>query len=63
MKSRSWVRLFLTTLLLGGVSTLFFGLIVKWSELSIHISSKNMSEIFALSVWLLGTGFTFSVVS
>ncbi len=63
MKSRTWVRLFFSTLLVGGISTIFFGFILKWSEYKSLFIEMNISEILSVMFWLLGIGFIFSVIS
>ncbi|MDP4171438.1 MAG: KinB-signaling pathway activation protein, partial [Bacillota bacterium] len=63
MTSRNWVRLFLTTCLIGGITTAFAGLIVRWSEFqSIFVEFKIM-QILSVLVWLIVMGILFSVIS
>lgn len=63
MKSRNWVRLFLSTLLVGAVSTIFVGFAVKWSEYKELFMSADIVEILLVTFWLVGVGFIFSVIS
>ncbi|KAA0544059.1 KinB-signaling pathway activation protein [Bacillus sp. BGMRC 2118] len=63
MKSRNLVKLFLSTLLVGGLSTVLIGFLIKWSEYKMFFLEFNMSEILSVSLWLLGVGFIFSVIS
>lgn len=63
MKSRSWVRLFFSTLFVGGLSTVIIGFLIKWSEYKQFFVDFNISEILSVSLWLLGLGFIFSVIS
>ncbi|WP_243525441.1 KinB-signaling pathway activation protein [Bacillus pseudomycoides] len=63
MNSRKWVRLFLTTLLLGGVSTILIGFILGWDKYAKFFQNFDGKEILMISFWLLGVGFIFSVIS
>ncbi|MCP1121989.1 KINB signaling pathway activation protein [Bacillus sp. AFS018417] len=63
MNSRKWVRLFLTTLFLGGSSTIFIGFILGWDKYNKFFQNFDGKEILMISFWLLGIGFIFSVIS
>ncbi|MEH7460607.1 KinB-signaling pathway activation protein [Bacillus thuringiensis] len=63
MNSRNWVRLFMTTLFLGGSSTIFIGFILEWDKYSEFFQNFDGKEILMVSFWLLGVGFIFSVIS
>ncbi|PGZ98921.1 KINB signaling pathway activation protein [Bacillus pseudomycoides] len=63
MNSRKWVRLFLTTLFLGGSSTIFIGFILEWDKYNKFFQNFDGKEILMISFWLLGIGFIFSVIS
>ncbi|MBO9131132.1 KinB-signaling pathway activation protein [Bacillus sp. 165] len=63
MNSRNWVRLFFSTLFLGGISTIIVGFIVKWNKYSSLFAQADIKEILSVAVWLLGIGFIFSVIS
>ncbi|WP_053361348.1 KinB-signaling pathway activation protein [Bacillus sp. FJAT-27251] len=63
MTSRNWVRLFMSTLLLGGLTTGVTGFIVRWDEFAPFFSNFNLAEILAILFWLLGVGFIFSLLS
>ncbi|WP_242224064.1 KinB-signaling pathway activation protein [Bacillus cereus group sp. BfR-BA-01380] len=63
MNSRNWVRLFLTTLFLGGSSTIFIGFILEWDKYNKFFQNFDGKEILIISFWLLGVGFIFSVIS
>ncbi|MBC6971019.1 KinB-signaling pathway activation protein [Bacillus sp. Xin] len=63
MNSRKWVRLFLTTLLLGGMSTILIGFILGWDKYVKFFQNLDGKEILMISFWLLGVGFIFSVIS
>ncbi|MGM2833522.1 KinB signaling pathway activation protein KbaA [Bacillus cereus group sp. Bce025] len=63
MNSRKWVRLFLTTLFLGGVSTVIIGFVLEWDKYAKFFQNFDGKEILAVSFWLMGVGFIFSVIS
>ncbi|MES5888216.1 MULTISPECIES: KinB signaling pathway activation protein KbaA [Bacillus cereus group] len=63
MNSRKWVRLFLTTLFLGGISTVIIGFVLEWDRYDEFFQNFDVKEILAVSFWLMGVGFIFSVIS
>jgi KinB signaling pathway activation protein len=63
VNSRKWVRLFLTTLIVGGITTGITGFAVRWSEYKELFLEMNLGEIFAVLLWLIGVGFIFSIIS
>ncbi|WJE20541.1 KinB signaling pathway activation protein KbaA [Bacillus cereus] len=63
MNSRKWVRLFFTTLFLGGISTVFIGFVLEWDKYAKFFQNFDGKEILAVSFWLMGVGFIFSVIS
>ncbi|CCW05586.1 MULTISPECIES: KinB signaling pathway activation protein KbaA [Bacillaceae] len=63
MNSRKWVRLFLTTLFLGGISTVIIGFVLEWDKYDKFFQNFDGKEILAVSFWLMGVGFIFSVIS
>ncbi|MEK5440290.1 KinB-signaling pathway activation protein [Fredinandcohnia sp. FSL W7-1320] len=63
MKSRNWVRLFLSTLLVGAISGIITGFAVKWSEYKDLFIASDYVEILMVAFWLVGVGFTFSIIS
>ncbi|UOB79236.1 KinB signaling pathway activation protein KbaA [Bacillus sp. ZJS3] len=63
MNSRKWVRLFFTTLFLGGISTVIIGFVLEWDKYAKFFQNFDGKEIFAVSFWLMGVGFIFSVIS
>ncbi|PFE22761.1 KINB signaling pathway activation protein [Bacillus anthracis] len=63
MNSRKWVRLFFTTLFLGGVSTVIIGFVLEWDKYDEFFQNFDGKEILAVSFWLMGVGFIFSVIS
>jgi len=63
VNSRKWVRLFFTTLFLGGVSTVIIGFVLEWDKYAEFFQNFDGKEILAVSFWLMGVGFIFSVIS
>ncbi|MFT9598538.1 KinB-signaling pathway activation protein [Mesobacillus sp.] len=63
MTSRNWVHLFLTTLVVGAVTTALVGFIVRWSEFQQLLSDFNILEFLSILVWLMGVGLIFSILS
>lgn len=63
MTSRNWVRLFTTTLLVGGVSTAIVGIIVRWSQFQPYFTEFKLVDIISGLVWFIVMGFLFSVIS
>ena len=63
MNSRKWVRLFFTSLFLGGVSTVIIGFVLEWDKYAKFFQNFDGKEILAVSFWLMGVGFIFSVIS
>ena len=63
MNSRKWVRLFFTKLFLGGISTVFIGFVLEWDKYAKFFQNFDGKEILAISFWLMGVGFIFSVIS
>lgn len=63
VNSRNWVRLFISTLLVGGVTTGIVGFALKWSEYKELFITFDIIEILSILFWLIGVGFIFSVIS
>lgn len=63
MTSRNWVKLFLTTLAIGGLTTAVVGFIVRWSEFQPYFTNLKIADILSTTIWLIVMGFLFSVVS
>jgi len=61
--SRNWVKLFFTTLMIGGLTTGISGFIVRWNEFEPFFADFDLVEILAIFGWLLGIGLIFSVIS
>lgn len=63
MTSRNWVKLFLTTLAIGGCTTAIVGFIVRWSEFQPYFTELKILDILSALIWLIAMGFLFSLVS
>lgn len=63
MTSRNWVKLFFTTLIIGGLTTGIAGFIVRWTEFIPYFTEFNMIDILTTAIWLIFMGFLFSVIS
>jgi len=61
--SRNWVKLFINTCLIGGLTTAIVGLIVRWNEFQPIFADIKVVEILSVLVWLIVMGFLFSVIS
>lgn len=63
MTSRNWVKLFINTCLIGGLTTAIVGLIVRWNEFQPIFADIKIVEILSVLIWLIVMGFLFSVIS
>ncbi|RLQ91722.1 KinB-signaling pathway activation protein [Falsibacillus albus] len=63
MTIRNWIKLFFTTLLVGGITAGVIGFIVRWGEFAPLFAKMEIGQIFSVLIWLIGVGFTFSVIS
>lgn len=63
MNSRKWVRLFLTTLLIGGLITLIISFIFKYDSYAEVLQPFQLFELFGLLLFFSGLGFIFSIIS
>jgi KinB signaling pathway activation protein len=61
--SRNWVKLFLTTLAIGGLTSAIVGFIVRWSEFQPYFTELKFLDILSTTIWLIVMGFLFSVIS
>jgi KinB signaling pathway activation protein len=61
--SRNLVRLFMTTLLVGGITTVIVGFIVRWNEFETYFTELQIVDIASTAIWLLFMGFLFSLIS
>lgn len=63
MTSRNWVKLFMSTLLIGGATTAAVGFVVRWAEFKSLFIEVDLIEIISILIWLFGFGLIFSVIS
>lgn len=63
VNSRKWVRLFLTTLAIGGITTAVIGVILNWGEYEKLFLRMDVLEFAAVLMWHIGVGFIFSIIS
>ena len=61
--SRIWVKLFLSTLVIGGLTTGFLGFIIRWNEFAHLFTNFDVLEIISTFFWLIGLGLIFSLLS
>jgi KinB signaling pathway activation protein len=60
---RNWIRLFFSTLMIGGLVTGISGLILRWDEFAPWFSDFELGKVISVFLWLVVVGFTFSVIS
>jgi KinB signaling pathway activation protein len=60
---RNWVRFFLHTLFIGGITAGIMGFIIRWHEFAPLFQKGDVLNILSVFIWLVGVGFTFSVIS
>lgn len=63
MKSRHIVRLFCSTLVIGGISTICISFFTRWDEYIGLVQNGEVIQLFSLLVWFCCIGFMFSLVS
>ncbi|MCM3728625.1 KinB-signaling pathway activation protein [Neobacillus cucumis] len=63
MTSRNWVRLFMSTLLVGGITTAIVGFIIRWDEFQPYFTHFQIIDILSTLIWLIVMGFLFSMIS
>lgn len=63
LTSRNWVKLFLSTLLVGGITTGIVGFIVRWKEFESIFVPFDFLEVLSVLFWLIGVGLIFSILS
>ncbi|CDQ21600.1 KinB signaling pathway activation protein [Halobacillus karajensis] len=63
VNSRKWVRLFLTTLWIGGLTTLIISFIFKYDSYAEVMQPFQLFELIGLLLFFSGLGFIFSVIS
>jgi KinB signaling pathway activation protein len=61
--SRIWVRLFMTTLLIGGITTAIVGFIINWNEYVHYFIDLKIINILSALFWFILWGILYSVIS
>ena len=61
--SRIWVRLFMTTLLIGAITTAIAGFIINWNEYVNYFTDFRIINILSALFWFLLWGVLYSVIS
>jgi KinB signaling pathway activation protein len=61
--SRIWVRLFMTTLLIGAITTAIVGFIINWNEYVHYFADFRIINILSALFWFILWGFLYSVIS
>jgi KinB signaling pathway activation protein len=61
--SRNWVKLFINTLFIGGITTGIVGFIVRWDEFEPYFSNLQLIDMLMALFWLIGVGLIFSILS
>jgi KinB signaling pathway activation protein len=61
--SRIWVRLFMTTLLIGGITSAIVGFIINWNEYVHFFMDFRIINILSALFWFILWGVLYSVVS
>lgn len=61
--SRIWVRLFMTTLLIGGITSVIVGFIINWNEYVHYFIDFRVINILSALFWFILWGILYSVVS
>ena len=63
LTSRNLVKLFFSTLLVGGIATGIVGFLIRWEEYQSLFSNFEVLQILSVLFWLFGVGLIFSVIS
>ncbi|MEH7274454.1 KinB-signaling pathway activation protein [Neobacillus vireti] len=63
MTSRIWVRLFMTTLLIGAITTAIAGFIINWNEYVHYFIDFKIINIVSALFWFSLWGVLYSVIS
>lgn len=63
MTSRIWVRLFMTTLLIGAITTAIVGFIINWNEYVHYFADFRVINILSALFWFILWGLLYSVIS
>jgi KinB signaling pathway activation protein len=63
VNSRNWVKLFITTLIIGAATTAIVGFIVRWEKFAPFFTNFEVMEVISILFWLIGIGLIFSLLS
>ena len=63
MTSRHVVKLFFSTLIIGGIVTGITGFVVRWNEFQPYFTNFDILKILSTLTWLFGVGLIFSLIS
>ncbi|WP_106495441.1 KinB-signaling pathway activation protein [Lentibacillus sp. Marseille-P4043] len=63
MNSRKWVRLFLTTLAIGGAAGIITSFFVKTASYTKWLNPFDFFDLLGVLIFFMGLGFVFSLVS
>ncbi|WHY00932.1 KinB-signaling pathway activation protein [Neobacillus sp. DY30] len=63
MTSRIWVKLFMTTLLIGGITSAIVGFVINWNEYVHFFTDFRIINILSALFWFILWGLLYSVVS
>ncbi len=63
MTIRNWVKFFFNALVIGGLVTAVFGLVVRWEFFSGYLQSGEIWQFLGALLWMVFLGFTMSVVA
>jgi KinB signaling pathway activation protein len=61
--SRIWVRLFMTTLLIGGITSAIVGFMINWNDYVHYFTDFRIINILSALFWFILWGILYSVVS
>jgi KinB signaling pathway activation protein len=61
--SRNVVKLFFTTLFIGGIVTVLTAFIVRWNEFLPYFTDFAILKILSTAIWMFALGMVFSVLS
>ncbi|MBO8157524.1 MAG: KinB-signaling pathway activation protein [Bacillaceae bacterium] len=63
MTIKKWIRLFLSTLIVGGLTTTITSFFIKPESYTEYLQPFDIWEISGAVIWFMAMGFTFSVIS
>lgn len=63
MNIKNWIKLYLTTLLIGGIVTVITGFVVEWGMHQSLFANFDVLEILMNTLWFIGVGLIFATLS